>query len=122
MVGPRRQLMRHIHEALRKLAPKFNVLAVAVAVWRLFPATSGYCRLGTGARYRVRDRRRQQRLDEGGLLEAARHESAEYLDGPDTEAVNGTVPWLVAHLVLALDDGHFERARHRQQAARIVFD
>lgn len=70
----------------------------------------------------MRNSRREQRVYEGGLLEAARHELPEHVCRMDAEAVNGTIPGFVAHLVLALDDGHLEGARDGQQAARVALD
>lgn len=115
------QLVRGLHELLRELLAELDVFAVA-AVARLAPAARGDQRLGAGSRDRVRECGAEQRVDEGGLLEAARHELAKHVHGLGAEAVDGTVPRLVAHLVLTLDHGHLEGSRDRHQTARILLD
>ena len=116
------QLVGDVHELLGKLLAKLKVFSKAVPMGRLFPRTGAYGALGASSGHRVCDGRGEKRLDEGGLLEAARHEHAKDLCGPNAETVNGTVPGLVAHLILALHDGHLDGPRHCIETARILLD
>lgn len=71
-IGVVGQLVGGVEELFGELAAEVDVLPEVAARINLAPA-GGYGRLGAGARNRVRDGRRDEGLDEGGLLEAARH-------------------------------------------------
>lgn len=67
----------------------------------------------------MRYSRRQERVNEGGLLEASRHQLAKHVGRVDAESLNGTIPGFVAHLMLALANGHLDGPRNGQQATWI---